>query len=258
MTILDKIVAKKKEELSSLTIPEARVLDTPFRSLKNALLTSIHPLGIIAEIKQASPSKGLLTDNFHPLSIAATYEEIGVSGISVLTDETFFKGHADDLSAVKNRVNVPVLRKDFIINEKQVVYSERIGADAILLIAAILEGSQLAELYDQASELGMEVLVEVHNEEEIEKVLTYIKPAMIGVNNRDLTTFETHLSTTERLRPLVASDETLFISESGIHTKKDVECLLKNQVHGMLVGEAFMRSTNKQQFLNSLFYEGEN
>ncbi|WP_078576863.1 indole-3-glycerol phosphate synthase TrpC [Salipaludibacillus agaradhaerens] len=257
MTILDKIVAKKKDELSSLTIPESRIVDTPFRSLKNALLTSIHPLGIIAEIKQASPSKGLLTDHFQPLSIAAAYEKIGVSGISVLTDETFFKGHADDLSAVKNHVNLPVLRKDFIVDEKQVLYSERIGADAILLIAAILEGNQLAELYDQAMELGMEILVEVHNEEELEKVLTHTNPTMIGVNNRDLTTFDTHLSTTERLRPLVTNDETLFISESGIHTKEDVECLLKNQVDGMLVGEAFMRSANKQQLLNSLFYEGE-
>ncbi|WP_416149720.1 indole-3-glycerol phosphate synthase TrpC [Salipaludibacillus sp. HK11] len=256
MTILDTIVAKKKEELTSLVLPTERQLDKPKQSLSKSIASTDHPLGIIAEVKKASPSKGVLLENFQPVEIARAYEKLEVSGISVLTDIEFFQGDPGYLTEIKKEVNIPILRKDFIIHEKQVTYSERIGADAILLIAAILEGSHLAELHQQATELGLDVLVEVHNEKELEKVLTHVTPSMIGVNNRNLATFETDLTTTERLSPLMPKGVQL-ISESGIHSKKDVDFLRGSKVDGLLVGEGFMKSEDKQTFLNSLFYAGD-
>ncbi|PYZ94517.1 indole-3-glycerol phosphate synthase [Salipaludibacillus keqinensis] len=252
MTILDRIVEKKKEELNSLLIPSERQVDKRKISLSESIAKAVHPLGVIAEVKKASPSKGILTTDFRPVSIAKSYEELQVAGISVLTDEEFFQGHPLFLTDIKKEVNIPILRKDFIIHDKQVTYSDRIGADAILLIAAILDGTQLAELHQQAVELGLDVLVEVHDEQELEKVLTHVTPAMIGVNNRDLSTFETDLATTERLNALIPDDVQL-ISESGIHSNKDVNFLRQAKVDGLLVGEGFMKSHNKKAFLDSLF-----
>lgn len=256
-TILDRIVEKKQEELKSLVVPSERRTVHSKQSLRASILASDHPMGIIAEVKKASPSKGVLTTDFHPVAIAESYEAIGAAGISVLTDQSFFQGHADYLTAIKKQVKTPILRKDFIIHEKEVRYSESIGADAILLIAAILEGTQLAELHEQATELGMDVLVEVHNEQELEKVLAHVTPALIGVNNRDLKTFDTDLTTTARLKKYIPDNITL-ISESGIHTKRDIEELKQIGIDGILVGEGFMVSENKQRFVDSLFHdEGE-
>ncbi|RKL67583.1 indole-3-glycerol phosphate synthase [Salipaludibacillus neizhouensis] len=252
-TILDRIVEKKKEELSSLILPSERLVTRSKYSLTDSIRNSQHPLGIIAEVKKASPSKGILTHDFNPVAIAKSYQSIGAAGISVLTDQSFFQGHADYLTAIKSEVTNPILRKDFIIHEKEVSYSERIGADAILLIAAILESSQLKELHTQAVELGMDVLVEVHNESELEKVLSHITPHLIGVNNRNLSTFDTDLTTTKRLQQYIPKEITL-ISESGIHSKNDVDKLRELNVNGILVGEGFMTSQNKQQFVDSLFY----
>ncbi|WP_280768219.1 indole-3-glycerol phosphate synthase TrpC [Salipaludibacillus daqingensis] len=256
MTILDKIVAKKIEELASIEIPTERLVNKPKRSLCQSIQSAHHPLGLIAEVKKASPSKGIISADFHPLEIAESYEKLQVAGISVLTDKEFFHGDPRYLTNIKQEVNIPILRKDFIIDEKQVTYSERIGADAILLIAAILEGNQLAELHAQAAELGLDVLVEVHNEKELEKVLQHVSPSMIGVNNRDLNTFETDLTTTKRLYPLIPKGVQL-ISESGIHSKKDVDFLKETKADGLLIGEAFMKSENKKAFLDSLFYVGD-
>lgn len=256
MNILDRIVAKKIEELASIVVPAERLVNKSKRSLSQSIASSHHPLGLIAEVKKASPSKGILTKNFQPVAIAKSYEELQVSGISVLTDQEFFQGDPLYLTSIKQEVDVPILRKDFIIDEKQVTFSERIGADAILLIAAILEGNQLSELHEQATELGLDVLVEVHNEQELEKVLRYIFPSMIGVNNRDLATFETDITTTERLYPLIPKGIQL-ISESGIHTKEDVDFLSEIKVDGMLIGEGFMKSQDKRAFLDSLFYVGD-
>jgi len=254
MSILDRIVAKKIEELPSIVIPTERLVNKSKMSLSQSIASSHHPLGLIAEVKKASPSKGLLTNDFQPVAIAKLYEELQVSGISVLTDKEFFQGDVRYLTDIKREVDIPILRKDFILNEKQVTYSERIGADAILLIAAILEGNQLSELHQQATELGLEVLVEVHNEKELEKVLRHVLPSMIGVNNRDLATFETDLTITERLYPLIP-ERIQLISESGVHTKADVDLLRETKVDGLLIGEGFMKSPDKRAFLNSLFYE---
>lgn len=254
MNILDRIVEKKIEELPSILVPTERLVNKPKRSLSQSIASSNHPLGLIAEVKKASPSKGILTNNFQPVVIAKSYEQLQVSGISVLTDEEFFQGAPRYLTDIKQEVETPILRKDFIIHDKQVTFSERIGADAILLIAAILEGNQLSELHEQATELGLDVLVEVHNEQELEKVLLHISPSMIGVNNRDLTTFETDITITQRLYPLIPKGIQL-ISESGVHTKADVDFLRETKVDGLLIGEGFMKSENKRAFLNSLFYE---
>lgn len=252
MTILNTITARKKEEIPAIKIPGERLVTTSKKSLYRSLKQSMWPLGIIAEVKKASPSRGILTENFQPVETALQYEDIHAAGISVLTDKDFFQGKADYLTKIKQEVNVPVLRKDFIIDEVQVRESEKIGADAVLLIAAILEGAQLKELYSQAVELGMEVLVEVHNEKEIEKVFSHVTPELIGINNRDLNTFETDLKTTSRLKPYLP-ENTLLVSESGVHTKADADYLRDAGAEGLLVGEGFMKSANKKQFLESLF-----
>lgn len=254
MTILETITARKKEEIPLIELPAERMTDRPKRSLKDSLKKSSYPLGIIAEVKKASPSKGVLLEDFHPVSIAREYQNLNVSGISVLTDKDFFQGAPEYLTQIKNTVDIPLLRKDFLIDPLQVTEAERIGADAILLIAAILEGKQLQELYLQAEELGMDVLVEVHNEEELEKVLNYSTPEIIGVNNRNLNTFETDLSTSERLKPYIPKGM-LFISESGVHEKKDADYLRGIGADGLLVGEGFMKSQDKKAFLDSLFGE---
>lgn len=171
-TILDTIVDQKLEEVRLL--PERQEILQRFekRSLYSALKNTSRSMGIIAEVKQASPSKGLLTKNFDPVKIAVEYEQLAIDAVSVLTDERFFKGHSSHLTAVKESTSLPVLRKDFIIHEKQIRHSNQMGADAILLIAAILGKTQIQEYLEMAEELGLDVLVEVHDEEELEKVLS--------------------------------------------------------------------------------------
>ncbi|ADH99628.1 Indole-3-glycerol-phosphate synthase [[Bacillus] selenitireducens MLS10] len=250
-TILEKITDTKKDELTRIVLPASRMTDAPKRSLTEAIRHSDWPVGVIAEVKKASPSRGVISQDFDPEQIAKAYEQAGANGISILTDEQYFQGHSEYLTRIKQTSSVPLLRKDFIIDSLQVKESERMGADAILLIAAILEPSALQEYYDEAVELGMDVLVEVHNQKETEDVLSVVTPALLGVNNRDLHTFHTDLAVTEQLAHLIP-DESMLISESGIRTNADIKRIQKAGSKGILAGESFMLAEDKTRFINEL------
>jgi len=211
--------------------------------------------GIIAEIKRASPSKGLIREDFDAAWIAQSYEAGGAACLSVLTDRSFFQGGPEYLQAARNACALPVIRKDFIVSEYQVYEGRAMGADALLLIVAALDDVQLQELNAQAQELGLDVLVEVHDEQELERALQ-IKPRLLGVNNRDLNTFETQLETTERLARL-APEASLLISESGIHTAADVAFIQSLGVNAFLIGEAFMKAENPGERIGEIFAEGK-
>ena len=206
---------------------------------------------VIAEIKKASPSKGIIRDNFEPISIAKSYETAGAACLSVLTDTRFFKGSDEYLVDARSAVSIPVLRKDFIIDPYQIHEARCLGADCILLIVSILDKIRLKQFSDLAISLGMDVLVEVHDDEELELALE-ISPALLGINNRNLRTFEVDLQVTLALLQKVPAD-TLVITESGIHTRQDVALMNENHVYGFLVGESFMRETDPGAMLNSLF-----
>lgn len=208
------------------------------------------PVGLIAEVKKASPSAGLIRPEFVPVDVARIYEENGASCISVLTDEPFFQGHLNDLRAVREAVSLPVLRKDFIIDRYQVVEGRAAGADCILLIAEILDDATMAMLYESAVELGMAVLIEFFEPENLDRVLR-LSPPLIGINNRNLKTFETSLSHTISLRGSIPS-ETLVVGESGIRCRDDVCQLAEAGVGAMLVGESLMRSEDIGQKVREL------
>ena len=242
--ILDKIVATKKQEVAALYVRESELRQKAEQASAcldffAALSQPNRFMAVIAEVKKASPSKGVIRPDFDPLAIACSYQEGGADAISVLTDQQYFQGDLHYLTAIKERVNIPVFRKDFIIDTLQVYEARAAGADALLLIAAILSDSQLAELYRKAHQLGMQVLIEVHSKEELERVLP-LQPKMIGINNRDLRTFHTDLETTARLLPHIPED-ILVISESGIATAEDIRWLSEQGVRGVLVGEHLMR-----------------
>lgn len=207
--------------------------------------------GVIAEIKKASPSKGVLRPEFDVPSIAESYRRAGATCLSVLTDEDFFQGCDEDLQTASRVSGLPALRKDFIIDAYQVYESRALGADCILLIVAALGDASLLELYVLARELGMDVLVEVHSEQELERALA-IGPRLIGINNRDLHTFETDIETTLKLREQVPSD-VLLVTESGILTAEEVEHMRAHGVHCFLVGEACMRMPDPGEKLQALF-----
>ncbi|MGB9430018.1 MAG: indole-3-glycerol phosphate synthase TrpC [Gammaproteobacteria bacterium] len=207
--------------------------------------------GIIAEIKKASPSKGLLREDFDVGAIAASYARHGATCLSVLTDEKYFHGNTADLGAAKRACTLPVLRKDFIIDSWQVYESRLLGADAVLLIVAALGDAMLASLIALAADLGMDALVEVHDAEELERALA-IGALLIGVNNRDLRTFHTDLQTTLDLLPRVPADR-LLVTESGISARADVVRLRNAGVHAFLVGETFMRAADPGAKLLELF-----
>jgi indole-3-glycerol phosphate synthase len=207
-------------------------------------------VAVIAEIKKASPSKGVLRADFRPAEIAASYDRHGAAALSVLTDETFFQGAASYLEAARAAASVPVLRKDFTIDPYQLFEARAMGADAILLIAAILDDNELADLEATAAALGLSVLVEVHDEQELERSLRLATP-LIGINNRNLRTFETSIETTLQLAARVPG-ERLVVSESGIHSPADVRRLRDAGVHAFLVGEAFMRAGDPGLALASL------
>ncbi|GGE38799.1 indole-3-glycerol phosphate synthase [Pullulanibacillus camelliae] len=249
--MLKEIIQHKKEELENYVFDQ-----TPFTgervSLKAALLTPHHEVGLIAEVKQASPSKGTFTHSFDPIAIAKSYEDAGADAISVLTDKKFFKGSPMYLKQVKATVTLPVLRKDFIIDERQIAETLSMGADAMLLIAAALSPKKLYEFYQRAYENGLECLVEVHNKEELAGVLSVFQPEIIGINNRDLKTFNTTLDTTEAVLPYVPKDS-VVVSESGILTAQDIERLSKNGIHGALVGEALMKAETPEKGIQGLF-----
>jgi indole-3-glycerol phosphate synthase len=256
--ILDRIVETKKREVialkerTSLATFEKQISALPqTRGFESHLLD--HPnrsIGLIAEVKKASPSKGLIRADFDPIAIAKEYQLAGADCISVLTDVDYFQGSNEYLSAVKSNVSVPLLRKDFTIDPFQIYEARAIGADAILLIVAILEKKQLKELLLEAKNLNLDVLVEVHDRSELEIALE-LDHRLIGVNNRDLRTFHTDLKTTEELMQYVPGSIKL-ISESGIHTTEDVDYLKKIGAGGLLIGESFMRKPNVADAVNAL------
>jgi len=212
------------------------------------------PCSIIAEVKRRSPSKGRIRGDFDPLKIAALYQENGAVAVSVLTDEEFFGGHRTYLSAIREVVDIPLLRKDFIIDPYQIYETRALGGDALLLIASLLEG-QLEEYIHLAQKVGLATLVEVHTREELEKALA-ADAEIIGINNRDLKTFSTDLRITLELAPSIPEDR-IVVSESGINTREDIETLMQAGVHSFLVGEALMRAEDIGRKLRELLGSGE-
>lgn len=250
--MLEKILATKREEISQLQLPEKQYF--PKKSLKASLQKTSLPLGLIAEIKQASPSKGVLCETISPTAIARVYEEGRASAISVLTDRTYFQGDTAYVAEVKKTVSLPVLRKDFILSPLQVEETACIGADAMLLIAGAMEAKQLHELYELAYSKGLECLVEVHSEEELESLLAVFTPEVIGINNRNLKTFQTSVSQTEQIAKMVPK-EALLVSESGIHTPDDIARVKKAGANAVLIGEQLMCKDDKRQAIIDLFSE---
>ena len=217
-------------------------------SLKAALKKDT--ISCICEVKKASPSKGLICADFHPVEIAKTYEAAGANAISCLTEEHYFQGSSEYLAAIRKAVSLPILRKDFIFDEYQVYEAAAIGADAALLIAAVLPPERLAELYRLAYSLGLEVLVEVHDREELESV-AFLQPQILGVNNRNLKTFEVNLDTVAKLRPY-APENAVFVSESGIRNHADMQMVRQLGADAVLIGETLMRSGNVTETLHQL------
>ena len=199
-----------------------------------------HHINLIAEIKKASPSKGILRGDFNPIKIGVTYQANGASAISILTDERFFEGRLEYIKKVKDNVSLPILRKDFIIDEYQIYESVAAGADAILLIAELLSSNEMTKLYNLASSLGLDVLMEVHKEEDVEKALA-TGCSIIGINNRDLHTFKVDLAVTQKLIRIIPQNK-VRVSESGIRTYEDVMFLKSLGVNAVLIGEAFMEA----------------
>jgi indole-3-glycerol phosphate synthase len=258
--ILKRILARKIEEIAErqqrLSLPELQRqverLPPPRPFLGHMERTIAQGrAAVIAEIKRASPSKGLLRDPFEPAEIARHYAAAGAACLSVLTDRDFFQGHEDYLREARAACKLPVLRKDFIIDPYQVYEARLIGADCILLIGAALDDAALRELARLAVNLQMDVLVEVHDAGELERALK-IEAPLIGVNNRNLRTFETRLDTTLDLLPRIPADRTV-VTESGIHTLADVALMRAHGVHAFLVGEAFMRAPDPGAKLAELF-----
>ncbi|OYU11368.1 MAG: indole-3-glycerol-phosphate synthase [Comamonadaceae bacterium PBBC1] len=258
--ILDKIVAVKREEVAaalkqkSLAVvradAESRVLTRDFEGAMRAKITK-GQAAVIAEIKKASPSKGVLRADFIPADIAQSYAEFGAACLSVLTDKQFFQGSVDYLKQARASCDLPVLRKDFMIDAYQVYEARAMGADAILLIAACLDDAQMAEMEAVARSLDMAVLVEVHDKAELERALK-LKTRLVGINNRNLKTFEVSLQTTLDMLPDVPADR-LLVTESGIQTPEDVRRMREAQVNAFLVGEAFMRAREPGEALAKLF-----
>jgi len=246
-TILDKIIQQKQKEIQTLRkIPVEKVARKK-RSLVEKFKTANEVL-VIAEFKRASPSKGMINDGIEPEQQAAIYERSGASAISVLTDETFFKGSYSDLKAVRAEVDLPILCKDFIIDTCQIDHAAANGADIILLIVAAMNEDQLIKLFQYAQGLNLEVLVEVHNQEEA-TIAINTGAKLIGVNNRDLKTFNVSLEVTESLAGIIKNSGAFLISESGIHTKEDVDRVRDAGANGILVGEALMKSKETKQTL---------
>ena len=251
MNILDKIVAQKRIEvarlpdwtLSPVVLREAVARRKDKRDFKAALQNrKPGSVALIAEVKKASPSAGVICADFDPVRIAREYEQAGAACLSVLTDEKFFQGSLRYLDQIRAAVKIPLLRKDFIIDARQILEAIEWGADAILLIVAILDDAALAELHRLAVDAGLSVLVEVHDEEELERALQ-IDPALIGVNNRDLKTFKVNLETTERVAARLQKlpQRPLLVAESGIHQRAEVERVRACGADAILVGESLMK-----------------
>lgn len=243
-TILDQIVATKREEIAAarLALPERNLRDlaacAPAPRDFFSPLAAPGPIKLIAEVKKASPSKGLIREDFHPVEIGRTYETAGASCLSVLTDEPYFQGSLDYLRDVRAAVGIPVLRKDFIIDSYQLYQARAVGADGVLLIAECLDDCNLRKLFNEAVSLGMTPLVELYEPDNLQRVFD-AGATLIGINNRNLHTFEVDLEHTLRLRERVP-DQCVLVAESGIHTRQDVERLEAAGVDAMLVGESLM------------------
>lgn len=245
MTILDTILTEKRKEVSALKGQHfAAVPGKTVPSFKETVLKA-SKMPIIAEIKRASPSKGAIDMAVDPATQAKIYESAGASAISVLTDKAFFQGSMEDLQAVREAVDLPILCKDFIIDAVQLQRAKAAGAQVALLIAAALSDEQLRDLYEEAGALELEVVCEVHNEQELERVLE-LKPAIVGINNRDLKTFQVDLMTTNKLASisLEANPDTIIVSESGIKQRSDVVRVQEAGANAVLIGETLMRSSN--------------
>lgn len=258
--ILKKILDTKSEEIAR------RKQNTPVDMLREIASGVERPRGfaaalqskvatrkpaIIAEVKKASPSKGIIRENFDPVAIGQDYAMNGAACLSVLTDKEYFQGSEVYLQMVRERCPLPVLRKDFMIDPYQVFEARALGADCILLIVAALEDAPMHELANTAKELGMDVLVEVHDADELQRALT-LDTSLIGINNRNLRTFETSLQTTLDLKEHIPQDR-IIITESGIHTTEDVKLMTDNGIFAFLVGEAFMRAPSPGQKMRELF-----
>ncbi|HEU4821456.1 MAG TPA: indole-3-glycerol phosphate synthase TrpC [Qipengyuania sp.] len=246
-------VAARKREHSLANLEEQAAEQTPPRSFEAVLRAkSVWRFGLIAEIKKASPSKGLIRDDFDPAGHARAYAAGGAACLSVLTDAPYFRGHEDYLIAARAACDLPVLRKDFMVDPWQVAEARAIGADAILIIVAALSDTQMLEIDHAARERGMDVLVEVHDEAEMERATT-LRSSLIGINNRDLKSFRTDLATTERLAPLAPSGS-LLVSESGIANRADCQRLAGAGVRSFLVGESLMRQADVEATTRALLH----
>jgi len=259
-SILQRILQSKTEEIAAgkavnpMAELAARMRDcAPPRGFENSLrLALAKGPAVIAEIKKASPSAGVIREDFQPGAIARSYEMAGAACLSVLTDRDYFHGDARHLQAARDACSLPVLRKDFIIDPWQIAQSRLMGADCILLIAAALEQPLLEELLNLAKESGMDVLIEVHDEAEMERTLG-LDHDLIGVNNRNLNTFETSLATSERLKKMLTGGQ-LLVTESGIRTAADVKRMQESGINVFLVGEAFMREEDPGSALKRMFF----
>jgi len=249
-TILETICETKKEEVAALRRGGIHGERTHEPLGFCAALKNKNPVGLIAEIKKASPSRGVIRADFNPEAIALGYEKGGANCISVLTDENYFQGKNEYIKIVRTASSLPVLRKDFIIDSIQIDEAYKIGADAILLITAILDEYQLSDFYAQARGTGLDVLVEVHNEKEMEQALK-IKPEIVGVNNRNLHDFSVSLDTTKKLAQMILP-ETVLVSESGIFTNDDVKKVKSFGASAILVGESLMRQEDIPSAVKSL------
>ncbi|SDZ44353.1 indole-3-glycerol phosphate synthase TrpC [Pseudomonas sp. NFIX28] len=261
-TVLEKILARKVEEVAErsarVSLAElenlARSADAP-RGFAKALLgqAKLKQPAVIAEIKKASPSKGVIRENFVPAEIAKSYEKGGATCLSVLTDVDYFQGADAYLQEARAACSLPVIRKDFMIDPYQIVEARALGADCVLLIVAALDDAKMAELAAVAKGVGLDVLVEVHDGDELERALKTLDTPLVGVNNRNLHTFEVNLETTLDLLPRIPRDR-LVITESGILNRADVELMEISDVYSFLVGEAFMRAESPGQELQRLFF----
>ncbi|MEM0953671.1 MAG: indole-3-glycerol phosphate synthase TrpC [Pseudomonadota bacterium] len=257
-TILQEIISRKWIEIGerkryrSLSSLEAELRGRePPRGFERAIQQRPGP-AVIAEAKRASPSKGVIREDFDPAAIAKSYETGGATCLSVLTDVDFFQGSDAYLMAARDACSLPVIRKDFIVDPYQVVEARALGADCILLIASALEERQMADLSAAAHDFAMDVLVEVHDREELERAIA-LGNRLVGINNRDLNTFETRLETTWELLPHIPDDR-IVVTESGIHTRDDVLAMQERGVNAFLVGEAFMRADEPGEQLRALFF----
>lgn len=259
-TILDEILAYKADEVAERKrhrAPveiEAAIADrAPTRGFVQRLLDTVAggDAAVIAEVKKASPSKGVIRPDFHPVEIAGSYQAAGAACLSVLTDEKYFQGSDDYLSEIRAAVALPLLRKEFIVDPYQIAESRLIGADCILLIVSALSQSALEAFHGQATELELDVLIEVHDAGELERALS-LSPKLIGINNRNLQTFETSLENTFGLLDAIP-EGVLVVTESGIHSTADVAAMREHGVHAFLIGEAFMRADDPGAALKTLF-----